>query len=64
MSELDNIIDELNIKIHMGHLVWEEKLKLHLRPKPKYLSDELWAKIVSLVLIQSVEKGELRNDNL
>lgn len=65
MTEFDKLLDELTIKIDVGHQIWEEKLKLWVRPKPKYLSDSLWQRLVSLVLIQSVEKGEFRdNDNL
>ena len=58
------LLDELTIKINCGHLVWEEKLKLYLRPKPVYIPIGLWSKLVRLVLLQVIQKGEFRNETL
>ena len=59
-ESLGKVLDELHIKISAEHskgrLVWEEKLRLHLRPKPKWCPDGLWAKIVGLVVVQSIER--------
>lgn len=57
MSDLDNmgkVIDELHYKITDGRAtVWETKLRLHLKPKPDFIPQRLWAKIVNLVVVQS-----------
>ena len=57
MNELGKVIEELTYKIQMDKAsIWEEKLKLHMKPKPSWMPTSLWAKIVNLVLIQSVER--------
>jgi hypothetical protein len=63
MDEIEKLLgktlDEFHIQIHMGHLMWEEKLKLHLRPRPSWCSQSVWGKIVSLVVVQSVQGGAM-----
>lgn len=58
MDEMGKVLDELNIKIQMGKLVWEERLRLHLNPKPKWLSDSLWHRLVQLVVSQSIKGSQ------
>lgn len=62
MSDLENlgkIVDQLVYKVIYGpegeSVLWEHKLRLHLRPKPAWCPLRLWAKLVSLVLVQSYE---------
>lgn len=68
-DQLDNIqkiVDELTYKVTLDELtyyasygskgektLWEHKFRLHVRPKPAWCPDRLWAKLLSLVLVQS-----------
>lgn len=36
-------------------LAWERVLRLYIRPKPAWMAEALWKKIVNLVVVQSVE---------
>ncbi len=55
-SDFGKIIEEYVAKTAIGHaIIWEEKLRLHVKPKPAWCPDLLWAKICSLVLVQSKE---------
>jgi hypothetical protein len=64
MSDLDGlgtILDEKVFKItcDLGNrkaTLWEETLRLHLKPKPDWVPDRLWAKIVNLVVTQSSQR--------
>lgn len=38
---------------HMS--AWERILRLHIKPRPKWLPAVLWAKLIKLVLVQSEE---------
>jgi hypothetical protein len=56
---MDKLLDELIYKVTIGpegeHTLWEHKLKLWLKPKPSYIPDALWIKLVGLVLYQTKE---------
>ena len=50
-------IEEITIKIvHQQKTLWEQKLRLHMRPKPAWMPPRLWAHIVGLVLVQSEQR--------
>lgn len=57
IKDLGKVIEELLYKATYGpegeNTIWEHKLRLHLKPKPNWCPDKLWAKLVSLVLVQS-----------
>lgn len=51
------VIDEITFKMmHEKYRLWEEKLKLHLKPKPKWLPIKIWSKLVNLVVFESSQK--------
>lgn len=60
LKDLGKIIDEMVYKVTSGpngqHTLWEKKMRLHIKPKPAWCPDKLWAKLVSLVVIQSEQK--------
>ncbi len=59
MSDFDafgKVIAELQYKCTYGpegmYTLWEKKLRLCVKPKPSFIPDKLWAKLVNMVLIQ------------
>jgi hypothetical protein len=55
-TPMDKLITELTYKItHEKGVLWEERLKLYMKPKPNWMPDRVWAKIVGLVLYQTIE---------
>ena len=64
MSDLDDLGTVLSEKVfklsgdfgtHKA-TIWEETLRLHLKPKPAWCPDRLWAKLVNLVITQSTQR--------
>lgn len=52
--QLGSIVTELTYKMaHEKATLWEERLRLHVKPKPAWMPDSLWQKIVGMVLVQS-----------
>lgn len=64
MSDLDNLGTVLSEKVfkltsdfgNTKATLWEETLRLHLKPKPNWCPDRLWAKLVNLVITQSSQR--------
>ncbi len=54
---MDKLLDELLYKVTYGpqgeKTLWEHKLQLWLKPKPSYIPEKLWIKLVGLVLYQT-----------
>lgn len=56
-QKLGEVIDEYVHKVTIDKaIIWEEHLRLHIKPRPKWCPENLWRKLVALVLIQSVQK--------
>lgn len=52
----EKVIEEMVCTITYDKVaLWEVKLKLHMKPKPKWMPKRVWAKLVSLVLFQTTE---------
>lgn len=55
--EIGEVIDELVHKAVIEKaVIWEDHLRLHIKPKPAWCPDRLWAKLLNLVLIQSTQR--------
>lgn len=53
---LGKVLDEVVFKFsHEQSVIWEERLRLHLRPRPYWMPKRLWCVIVNLVVLQSSE---------
>lgn len=51
------LIDKLNWQVvYDGRILWEERLKLWLKPRPIWCPERLWVKLVNLVLHQSIQR--------
>jgi hypothetical protein len=37
--------------------LWEEEISLHINPKPTWMPEELWRRMVQMVLRQEVRRG-------
>lgn len=54
---LDEEITRLTIRVTADEcILWEDELKLYMKPKPKWIPLILWGKLVSLVLYQTKRK--------
>jgi len=54
---LGEVIDEYVHKVDFqGKLIWEEHLRLHLKPRPKWCPEKLWIRLVNLVITQSSQR--------
>ena len=54
-KELDSLVYKVTYGPEGEKTLWEHKLKLWLRPKPQWCPNKLWVKLVSLVLLQTIE---------
>lgn len=52
------LIDQLSIEVHAartkGLKLWEEKLELWIRPRPRFVPKCIWYRLIKIVLIQEV----------
>lgn len=56
-TEFGKIIAEQTQRIQMEQTeAWERVLRLHIRPKPAWMPERLWAHLLNLVLHQTVTK--------
>lgn len=56
-KEMNDPITELIVKIaDSQHTLWEEKMMLCINEKPWYIPDQLWNKLLRLILVQRIEK--------
>lgn len=57
--DLGPIIHKLKVRINAEHnralTQWEHELRLHFRPKPRWLPEFLWKRLKNLVIVQNVE---------
>ena len=56
METLQTKLDELMYKATYGpegcYTLWERKLELWIKPKPKWCPPKLWTKLLGIVLVQ------------
>lgn len=48
----------MNRLLEGQNVVWEETIKLKVKPRPKYIPESVWGWLVNLVLIQEYRRGE------
>ena len=54
---LGTVIDDYIHRVDFeGRKVWEEHLRLHIKPKPSWMPLKLWSHLLTLILTQSVER--------
>lgn len=52
--KLGEVIEEFVDRASLENkIIWERKLRLHIKPKPDWLPESLWKKLLSLLLTQS-----------
>lgn len=55
--KLGDVIDEYVHAVDLrGKVIWEEHLRLHIKPRPQWCPEKLWARLVNLVVNQSVAR--------
>ena len=53
---LGKVLEELVVRFQAEkRTLWEEKVRLHLKPRPQWLPEWAWRRMVRTVLVQSVE---------
>jgi hypothetical protein len=53
---LGKVLDELVVKFQAHkRTLWEDRMRLHLKPKPRFIPEWAWRRMVRAVLVQSVE---------
>jgi hypothetical protein len=51
------VIEEYVSRVTLNEkLIWEEKLRLHIKPKPSWCPEKLWQKLVVMVVHQTSER--------
>lgn len=57
-QKIGEIIAQQTQRVTMDKAVlWEDVLRLHIKPKPAWMPMSVWAKLLDMVLIQSVQRG-------
>ncbi len=57
MKDIGTLVDELTYKvIHEKASLWEEKLKLYIKPKPTWMPMTIYKLLLDLVFIQTIER--------
>ena len=54
----DNLVcGVVNRLLEGNNISWEETIKLKVRPRPQYIPESIWGKLVNMVLIQEYKRG-------
>ena len=56
-DRIGELIAEQTQKVIINQAVaWEEVLRLYVKPKPNWITDAMWKRLINLVVVQSQER--------